>query len=267
MAFAGTILVTGSTDGVGRRVVEKLAAEGSRLLVHGRDGTRGKEVVEAVDRAGGSAEFLRADFASLDDVRDLAHAIKAEYGHLDVLINNAGIARVDSARRESHDGHELHFAVNYLAPVLLTHLLRPVLGGEKPSRVVNLTSAAQDPIDFDDVMLERHYSGYRAYGQSKLADIMFTFDLAREWDGTNITVNCLHPGDHLDTVPVRAAGIRPSHSADYGADNTIALATGAGRSGDYFHGRRKSRASSQAYDGASRRRLRELTMELIGLAA
>ncbi|MEU0465290.1 SDR family NAD(P)-dependent oxidoreductase [Amycolatopsis sp. NPDC006131] len=270
MTSGKTILVTGSTDGLGRRVVEKLVAPGTHLLVHGRDNARGKEVVEAVRRGGGTAEFLAADFAALDEVRRLGEIVTAKVGHLDALINNAGIAQVDSPRRVSRDGHELHFAVNYLAPVLLTHLLRPVLGGQASSRVVNLTSAAQNSIDFDDVMLERRYSGYRAYGQSKLADIMFTFDLAEDWAGTNVTVNCLHPADHMDTAPVRAAGIRPINSVDAGADNTVALATDPahdGRGGRYFNGGSASRASSQAYDRAARRRLRDLTRELVGLDA
>lgn len=270
MSLPRTILVTGSTDGVGRRVVGKLAAPGTRLLVHGRDEGRGKETVEAVVRAGGTARFMRADFASLDEVRDLAAAVSAECGHLDVLINNAGIAQVDGPRRTSGDGHELHFAVNYLAPVLLTRLLRPLLGGGRPSRVVTLTSAAQNAIDFDDVMLARNYSGYRAYGQSKLADIMFTFDLAEDLAGTGATATCLHPADYMDTAPVRAAGITPSNSVDTGADATVALAVAPaheGRSGVYFHCRRESRANAQAYDRAARSRLRGLNEELLGLDA
>ncbi|GAA3529013.1 SDR family oxidoreductase [Amycolatopsis ultiminotia] len=268
MSLARTILVTGSTDGVGRRVVEKLAAPGTHLLVHGRDEVRGKEAVEAVVRAGGTARFLRADLASLDKVRDLAAMVGAETEHLDAVINNAGIAQVDGPRRTSRDGHELHFAVNYLAPVLLTRLLRPLLGGGRPSRVVTLTSAAQNAIDFDDVMLEQGYSGYRAYGQSKLADIMFTFDLADDLAGTGVTATCLHPADHMDTAPVRAAGITPSNSVDKGADATVALAVDPaheGRTGAYFNCRRESRANSQAYDRAARRRLRGLTEDLLGL--
>lgn len=268
MSVAKTILVTGSTDGLGRRVVEKLAAADTHLLVHGRNEVRGKETVETVVRAGGSARFLPADLASLDEVRGLASAVENECEHLDVVVNNAGIADVDLPRRTSRDGHELHFAVNYLAPVLLTRSLRPLLGAKGPSRIVNLTSAAQNAIDFDDVMLERGYSGYRAYGQSKLADIMFTFDLAEELAGTGVTATCLHPADHMDTAPVRAAGIMPWNSVDTGADATVTLAVDPaheGRTGVYFASFRESRANGQAYDQSARRRLRELTEDLLGL--
>ncbi|HEY0253571.1 MAG TPA: SDR family NAD(P)-dependent oxidoreductase, partial [Kofleriaceae bacterium] len=181
-----TIFVTGSTDGVGRRVVEKLAAPGTHLIVHGRDPARGAQVVAAVQTAGGTGEFVQADLASIDHVRRLAEEIVAKHRHIDVLVNNAGIALVAGPRRLSPDGYELHFAVNYLAGFLLTKLLRPALGA---ARVVNVSSAGQHAIDFEDVMLERDYSGYRAYAQSKLAQIMFTFDLA---EGADITATSLH---------------------------------------------------------------------------
>lgn len=262
------MLVTGSTDGLGRRVAERLAAPDVHILVHGRDEARGREAVESITRAGGSARYLRADLASLDEVRAMAAEVSAEYQHLDGLINNAGVAQVDAPRRLSHDGHEMHFAVNYLALTLLTHLLRPLLGGSSPSRVINVTSAAQSPINFDDVMLERGYSGYRAYGQSKLAQIMFTIDAAEALDASNVVVNCLHPADHMDTGPVRAAGIRPTNSVDTGASAVIDLAADSrfgGQGGRYFNGHRESRASAQAYDPAARQRLRELTSDLLGL--
>ncbi len=261
------ILVTGSTDGLGKRVAEKLAAPGVHLLVHGRDAVRGKAVVASIEGAGGSAGFLEADFASLAGVRCLAKAVLAEHAQLDVLVNNAGIAKVRGPRRESAQGLELHFAVNYLAPFLLTRLLRPLLGAEAPSRVVNVVSAAQNPIDFGDVMLEHSYNGYRAYGQSKLAEVMLTFDLAEAFAGADVSANCLHPASYMDTAPVREAGIRPGNSVDIGADAVMALVAGhapAGITGRYFDGRREARANSQAYDREARRRLRSISLDLAG---
>ena len=178
-----TVLITGSTDGVGRLVARRLASQGARLLIHGRDRHRGKQVVEQIQAEGtGSAVFLPADFSSLAEVRRLAKAVRQTSNRLDVLINNAGIGSGGAAskRETSQEGHELRFAVNYLAGFLLTRLLLPLMMVSKPARIVNVFSLGQHPIDFDDVMLTRGYTGGRAYAQSKLAQIMFTFDLARE---------------------------------------------------------------------------------------
>ena len=176
------VLVTGSTDGVGRLVARRLADRGAHVLIHGRDRTRGEQLLNQIRAAGrGSAAFLPADFSSLTEVRHLADLIRQESDRLDILINNAGIGSGASAgkRETSQDGHELCFAVNYLAGFLLTRMLLPLLMLGKPARIVNVSSLGQHPIDFDDVMLTRGYSGSRAYAQSKLAQIMFTFDLAR----------------------------------------------------------------------------------------
>ncbi len=262
------ILVTGATDGLGRRIAEKLAAPGVHLLVHGRNAVRGKAVVRSIERAGGSARFFGADLASLAGVRRLAEAVQAEHAQRDAVVNNAGVAKVGGPRRESADGFELRFAVNYPAPFLLTRLLRPRLGAEAPSRVVNVISAAQNPIDFGDVMLDRSYDGYRAYGQSKLAEVMLTFDLAEEFEGADVTANCLHPASHMDTAPVRDAGSRPVNSVDAGADAVVALVAKnalTGTTGRYFGGRREARANSQAYDLDARRRLRTINLGLAEL--
>ena len=153
------------------------------MLVHGRDRARGEAVAEEVRRRGGSATFYAADLSSLAAVRDLAEVVGRDHDHLDVLVNNAGIGFGRGRREVSADGFELRFAVNYLAGFLLTRLLLPRLGGEKPSRIVNVASIGQQAIDFSDVMLERGYSGVSAYRQSKLAQIMFTIDLAAELAG------------------------------------------------------------------------------------
>src|SRR5690606_34949343 len=183
------VLVTGSTGGLGREVARRLGAAGAHVIVHGRDQQRGASLVREIEQTGnGSARFYAADFASLDQVRRFAEAILRDYNRIDVLVNNAGVWLQGNQRQLSQDGHEMHFAVNYLAGYLLTRLLLPRLRASAPARIVNIASVAQQPIDFDDPMLESRYSDGRGYATSKLAQIMFTVDLARELDGTGITV-------------------------------------------------------------------------------
>src|SRR5918996_5136945 len=193
-AAEATILITGATDGLGRRVAQELAAMGATVLLHGRSPERLEATLEELRSQTSSKKVgsYLADLSSLAAVRDLVDRILSEYDRLDVLVNNAGI--IVQERTESEDGYELTFAVNYLSHFLLTRLLLPLLEGSAPARVVNVASAGQAPIDFDDVMLERRYEGYRAYCQSKLAQIMFTIDLADELSGRGVTVNALHPG-------------------------------------------------------------------------
>jgi NAD(P)-dependent dehydrogenase (short-subunit alcohol dehydrogenase family) len=268
------ILVTGATDGLGRGVAERLAAGGATVLVHGRDDARGDATIRDIRDATGNERlrWYRADLASLADVRALAERLAAEEPRLDVLINNAGIGTTlpgDGARQVSADGYELRFQVNYLAHYLLTRLLLPVLERSAPARIVNVSSAGQAPIDFDDVMLERHYEGYLAYCRSKLAQIMFTVDLAAELADRGVTANALHPGTFMPTKIVTHAGVDPLTSLEQGVDATVGLATDPaldGVTGRYFDGRRESRPNPQAGDAAARRRLRELSDRLAGLA-
>jgi NAD(P)-dependent dehydrogenase (short-subunit alcohol dehydrogenase family) len=257
------VLVTGSTDGLGREVARRLAADGAHVIVHGRNRDRGEALVAEIAGDGGSARFLAADLASLDEVRRLAETVSAEYDRLDLLVNNAGIWLRDGERRLSADGHELSFAVNYLSGYLLTRMLLPLLRQSAPARIVNVASAAQTPIDFDDVMLERGYGGGRAYGQSKLAQILFTVDLAEELAGTDITVVALHPATLMDTPMVRGAGVTPRTTVAEGLAAVLHAATAPGvESGQYFNGMRPARAHAQAYDAEARRRLRELSERL-----
>lgn len=266
-----TILITGSTDGVGRRVAERLAKPGNTILVHGRNRERGESLVRAIHDLGGTASFYAADFASLDDVRRLAEEVQRDHARLDVLINNAGIgvAGAYPERSNSRDGFELRFALNYLAGFLLTRLLLPALKAGPTGRVVNVASVGQQAIDFSDVMLTRGYSGRRAYCQSKLAQILFTFDLARELKAIGVTVNALHPATYMDTPMVRSDGITPASNVDEGADAILNLAVSPAlqsQTGLYFDGLRPSRAQPQAYDAAARARLRALSFELTGLS-
>jgi NAD(P)-dependent dehydrogenase (short-subunit alcohol dehydrogenase family) len=268
------ILVTGATDGLGRGVAERLAAGGATVLLHGRDDARGEATIADIRDATGNERlrWYRADLASLADVRALAERVTADEPRLDALVNNAGIGTTlpgDGARQVSADGYELRFQVNYLAHYLLTRLLLPVLERSAPARIVNVSSAGQAPIDFDDVMLERQYEGYLAYCRSKLAQIMFAVDLADELADRGVTANALHPGTFMPTKIVTHAGVDPLTPLEQGVDATVGLAIDPaldGVTGRYFDGRRESRPNPQAGDAAARRRLRDLSDRLAGLA-
>ena len=246
MASQGkTILITGSTDGVGRHVALELATVGATVLIHGRSRERAESLLGEIRKRGNNAAaFYQADSSSLAEVRELAARIRKEHERLDALINNAGIgSRSGGAqRRTSAEGYELRFAVNYLAGFLLTRLLLPLIVTSAPARIVNVASAGQYPIDFEDVMLTRGYDGGRAYAQSKLAQVMFTVDLAHELEGSGVTVNCLHPATYMDTTMVREGGISPISTVDEGAAAILNLVRSPaleGRSGLYFDRQRE----------------------------
>jgi NAD(P)-dependent dehydrogenase (short-subunit alcohol dehydrogenase family) len=265
------VLITGSTDGVGGCVATQLAAGGAHVLLHGRNIERAERLIDEIQHAGGRATFYPADLSTLASVRSLAAGVTHAHQRLDILVNNAGVGvgQRGSGRQTTPDGYEWRFAVNYLAGFLLTRMLLPILCAGSPSRIVNVASIGQHPIDFDDVMLTRGYSGTRAYCQSKLAQIMFTFDLAQELGGTGVTVNCLHPATYMDTTMVRNDGIAPTSTVEQGAEAIVHLAASSemsGRSGLYFDGLRVAKAHPLAYDLLSRARLRRLSFELTGLA-
>ena len=267
LAGRPVVLVTGSTSGLGREVALAMAGRGAHVIVHGRNRERGLEVVERIAAEGtGSASFYAADFGSMARVRALGEAILRDHGRLDVLVNNAGIwLQGESARRVNEDGHELSFAVNYLSHFVLTRMLLPIIPASPASRIVNVSSGAQTPIDFDDPMLESGYSGSRGYAQSKLAQILFTFDLAADLEDTGIKVNALHPASLMDTNMVLAAGVRPRSSVEEGLEAVMHLIVSEDvGSGRYFDGLRPSRAHRQAYEEEARARLRRLSEELTG---
>lgn len=270
MDVAGkTILITGSTDGVGRYVARQLAGQGADLLIHGRDKARADQLLDDIKRDGrGRATFYQADLSSLAEARRLADAVKTDHKRLDIFISNAGIGsrNYGPERRVSVDGHELRFAVNYLSGFLLAHHLLPLIKVAAPSRIVKVASLGQAPLDFDDVMLTKAYDGVRAYSQSKLSQIMLTIDLAEELKGTGVTVNSLHPATYMNTTMVRAGGNTPISTVEEGGAAILHLATGddmEGRSGLFFNGLREGRANAQAYDAAARKRLRELSLKLV----
>jgi len=266
-----TILVTGATDGLGKLTAAKLARGGAKVLLHGRDQAKGEATLAELKAATGNPalEFHRADFASLAEVRALAQSVLASHARLDVLLNNAGVALFgDKPRQASRDGLELHFQVNCLAPFLLTRLLLPTIQASAPARIVNVSSVGQAPIDFDDVQLERSYSGIQGYCQSKLAQIMFTIDLAERLKGTGVTVTALHPGSFMNTNMVVGQGLTPQTPVEEGVEATFRLAASPdveGETGVFYNQQTLGRANDQAYDAAARSRLWELSSSLSGL--
>jgi NAD(P)-dependent dehydrogenase (short-subunit alcohol dehydrogenase family) len=268
-----TILITGATDGLGRAVATELAAAGATLLIHGRDDARGQQTIDDIASSTGSRRlhWLRADLASLDEVRGLADRVLAEHPQVGTLVSNAGIgftSNGEDRREESRDGHELRFAVNYLAGYLLTRLLLPRLIDSAPARIVNVVSLGQAPVDFDDVMLRKRYDGFLAYRQSKLAQIMFTFDLAGELDPRKVTANCLHPATFMPTKIVLDSGTKPASSLEEGVRATLRLITDPGLdgvTGRFFNAAAEAEPNPQARDMAARHRLREMSDRLCGL--
>jgi NAD(P)-dependent dehydrogenase (short-subunit alcohol dehydrogenase family) len=268
-----TILITGATDGLGRAVATELARDRVHLLLHGRDEERGRRLLEELRAESGNEEleWYRADLASLAEVRALGERVASEQERLDVLVNNAGVGTAmpgHGARMESADGHELRFAVNYLAPFLLTRLLVPLLVASAPARIVNVASGAQQEIEFDDPMLTDGYDGWRAYSQSKAALVMLTFDLADELRDRGVTATTLHPGTFMPTKMVLEAGREPVDSLETGVAATLRLIRDQqleGVTGRYFNRQADARALEQAYDADARARLRELTGRYVRL--
>jgi NAD(P)-dependent dehydrogenase (short-subunit alcohol dehydrogenase family) len=263
------ILITGATDGLGRAVACDLADQGATLLLHGRSEERGRRTIAAIAAQSGNAKltYYRADFESLSEVRDLAARVAAEHDRLDVLVNNAALG-IDPARRVTADGHEATFQVDYLAPYMLSYLLEPVLIASAPSRIVNVASAGQAPINFEDIMLERSYDGMQAYCQAKLADVMLTIDHAAELSGTGVTVNCLHPALNMPTKIVTHLFTPQSTIAD-GVRATIRLITDPALehvTGRYFDRTQEARARPDAYDERARARLRAIAERLTGVS-
>jgi NAD(P)-dependent dehydrogenase (short-subunit alcohol dehydrogenase family) len=253
-------------------LADRLAADGAHLILHGRDRDKlDRTAAEIASRHDPPAPAtVLADLASLPQVGDLSAAVAPITDHVDVLVNNAGIGsgQPDGRTRQvSADGHELRFAVNYLAGVDLTLRLLPLLHAAGPARIVNVASIGQHPINFDDVMLERDYSGTRAYGQSKLAQITAGFVLAERLAANQITVNSLHPATYMPTKIVLEEIGRSVETLESGVAATRRLVSApqlAAVTGRFFNGTDDARAHPQAYDPDSRRRLWQLTLDLTG---
>jgi NAD(P)-dependent dehydrogenase (short-subunit alcohol dehydrogenase family) len=268
-----TILITGATNGLGLALAQALAEKGVTVLLHGRDNKRGQAILDEIrqETGNGKLRFYCADLASLQQTSQLAQQVAAEQPRLDVLVNNAAVGfGKDSSKREiSQDGYELRFAVNYLAPHRLVQGLLPKLKASAPARIVNVASVGQAPLNFEDIMSERGYSGVTAYRQSKLALIAWTFDLAAQLANTRVTVNALHPASLMPTKMVLEAGWSVMSTVEEGLEATMRLIVDPALddvTGKYFDGLREAKANAQAYDLEVRRQLAELTEKLVGVA-
>lgn len=267
MVEGKVVLITGSTDGLGKETALRLARSGAVILLHGRNHQKGREVLESLrgETGSGDHQYYNADFSSLQEVAALAESISRDYQQLDILINNAGIGSGDGRREVGREGFELRFTVNYLAPFILTNNLLQLLIKSSPSRIVNVASGAQDKPVFEDLMLQENYSGKRAYGQSKLALVMFTMTLAERLAGTGVTANSLHPASMMDTKLVRESGGQPRTTVPEGADTVVYVATSpdtGNDNGNFFDHHERAEASSQAYDINARKRLFEVSEAL-----
>ena len=271
-----TCLVTGATSGIGLKTAEGLAAAGARLIVVGRN----EQWVSALAaRLGPETGSHVADLSSQADVRRLAQEVQERYGKIDVLINNAGA--FFQRRQESADGVEMTFALNHLAPFLLTNLLVDYLKAGGPARIVTVASFAHKgaTLDFDDLEGKRKYGGWRAYGRSKLANIVFTYELARRLEGTGVTANCLHPGFVASKFGHNNKGFARglmrlgqrlfAISEEKGARTSIHLASSAdvaGVNGKYFAKSKPIASSAVSHDEDAQARLWEISTEMVGLA-
>jgi NAD(P)-dependent dehydrogenase (short-subunit alcohol dehydrogenase family) len=258
-------LVTGSTDGLGRDVARRLAAAGAHVLVTGRSAERGSALVDEIARSGkGSARFYQADLASLVEVRRLADAVLRDNRRLDLLVNNAGVGFVlDTTRKFSAEGHEMHFAVNYLAHYLLARRLLPRIVASAPSRIINVSSGSQTPIDFDDPMMSKGYTGGRGYAQSKLAQVMMTVDMAPALEKRGVRTYSLHPATTMATTMAAALNVRPRSTIAEGVESVVNAIVTTEPTGTYFNQLKPVKAHAQAYDPEARAKLRTLSERLV----
>lgn len=281
LMHGSTVLVTGGTGGIGMATAAGLAGLGARVGIVGRSATRGAAAAAAVRRRAPSAQVdvFEADLSAQAEVRRLADEVKRAYPRLDVLVNNVG--GYWAHRHVTADGLEHTFALNHLAPFLLTHELRDLLLASAPARVVTVSSGAQSMgrIDFDDLQGERSYSGQRAYNQSKLANVLFTYELARRLEGTGVTATVLHPGvvrtafgreDMGRVMRLMLPVVRPfMKTVERGADTPVYLASSAevdDVTGAYFVNRRRKRSAKASYDRDLARRLWAVSAELTGVS-
>jgi NAD(P)-dependent dehydrogenase (short-subunit alcohol dehydrogenase family) len=265
-----TVLITGATDGLGRLVAQHAAEAGATLILHGRNKEKGKNVKEEITSTSGNEKvfYYNADFSSLGEAKVLGEEVLANHGELHVLINNAAIGggpKGSRHRQISKDGYELRFAVNYLAHFLLTQKLLPLLVQSAPARIVNVASIGQSPLDFNDIHLEKRYDSFNAYAKSKLAQIIFGFELAERLKEKGITVNSLHPASLMNTNMVHDYFGRTSSTVEEGAEVVVYVAFSEETkniTGAYFNQLKQVKAAAQAYDIATRKKLWQLSEEL-----
>ncbi len=275
------VLITGGTSGIGKAAARMLAGLGAEVVVTGRSKEKGEAVVEEIRRESDNSEvyLLLADLAVQAEVRRLTKEFEASHDRLDVLINNAGL--VQDRRAETPDGIEMTLAVNHLAPFLLTNLLLDLLKKSAPSRIINVSSTAErfGKMDLDDLQSKRRYRAFPVYGKSKLANIMFTYELAERLKGTGVTANCLHPGsintnfgnNNRSPMTLLFRAFKPfMRSPEEGADTIFYLAASPdveGMTGKYLSDRKVMTSSEESYDENLRKKLWEASEELTGLKA
>lgn len=260
-----TILITGATDGLGKAVAEDLAKRGYKLLLHGRNPARGKELCDELSKYtdGDNLHYYNADFLDIAQIKRICQEILEKEERLDVLINNAGLG-IEPSRRESKDGNEALWQVNYLGTYIMTRMLKPLLGTSSPARIVNVASAGQAPIHFDDINQVHMWTGYQGYCQSKLAQIMLGMALAPEYAEAGVTINSLHPASMMPTKIVQS----PIDSVAEGVNAVVRLAIDTsldGVMGKYWFKQSDERAAGQAYDQDARTRLLEISREMTGV--
>lgn len=273
-------MVTGATSGIGAVTARALAQKGARVIIVARNVNRCENTVaEIIQTTGNHAvEYMLADLSSQDEIHNLVRVYQDKYERLDVLVNNAG--GFFMSRLESIDGIEMTFALNHLNYFLLTNLLIETIKASAPARIVNVSSAAHQnaSIDFDDLQDKHNYSGWQAYGQSKLANILFTYELARRLEGTGVTVNALHPGFVATNFGANNAGFLGtlvrrfmnlfSIDVETGAQTSIYLAASAeveGVTGKYFVKQQAVASSEISYDQTTAKRLWEISEEMTGV--
>ncbi|HLX55881.1 MAG TPA: SDR family oxidoreductase [Ktedonobacteraceae bacterium] len=275
-----TCLITGANSGIGKATALALAQMGAAMVLVSRDRARGEEAQREIKTKSGneSIDLLLADLSSQESIRQLARDFKQRYDRLHVLINNAGAYSL--TRRVTVDGMEMTVAVNLLAPFLLTNLLLGMLKASAPARIVNVSSDAHEAnyLNLDDLQLEKHFRPMRAYGQSKLAEVLFTYELARHLEGTGVTANCLHPGFVATNIAQRDLPLparlvtklifRFGISPEEGAKTSIYLASSPdveGVSGKYFVKSVPKQSAPLSYDESLQQQLWQKCAELTGL--
>lgn len=262
-----TILITGSTDGIGKQTALELAAMGAGVILHGRNKSKAEQVLQEIEQKTGNdqLDFFIADLSSLHQIRTMGAEIRRKYSRLDVLINNAGVAM--NTFEISDDGYEMTFAVNYLAAFALTLLLLDLLTQSASSRIINVSSMVHSSsLNFDNLAEPRHFDGWEAYCQSKLCNILFTYELAERLQDQGVTVNCLHPGV-IDTKLLRV-NFGGGSPVTEGSRKLVYLATAPGlatMTGKYFKDNRQTRPAEIAYDPETRKKLWNLSEKLCGL--
>lgn len=273
-------MVTGATSGIGQVTALELAKMGAIVVAMGRNPQKGVKTVEMIKRhsASETVAFLEADLSSQQSIRELVQTFTRQYDHLHVLVNNAGA--VYGKRETSVDEIEMTFALDHLGPFLLTELLLPLLKSSAPARIVTVSSRvhATGHINFDDLQGEKHYASFRAYGQAKLANVLFTYELARRLQGTGVTANCVAPGIVATNFGANNGGpmaffSRATHfiarTPEKGAETSIYLASSPlveGVTGKYFFDRVEKKSSKESYDAAIAQQLWEVSTQMTSSA-